>query len=220
MRNTRLKMLALILGLPLGVQVAIAQANPVADHLAACKAETGTPRRRLEACTKAIGDSKDEDIRAEALVQRGVLRRNARATRRGDCGLHRGDQDRCHESDRVLQSRGNVYDQQGQHELAIADYSEAIKLDRTTGRVQQTRPGLRQSGQQDLAIADYTTAIRLAPTVARPYYNRALALFAKSDHKGALADFDQAIKLEPTTARHSPIARCARGNGQSRCCQG
>ena len=34
--------------------------------------------------------------------------------------------------------------------------------------------------------------------MARPYYNRALALFAKSDHKASLADFDQAIKLEPT----------------------
>ena len=51
-----------------------AAAQGIADQLAACKNEGAGTQARIDACTRAIGQSKDdEDILTEALLQRGVL---------------------------------------------------------------------------------------------------------------------------------------------------
>ena len=61
-------------------------------------------------------------------------------------------------------NRGNVYDQMGEHDRAIADYTEAIKLDPTDPDIFNNRgQAYDTKGEYDLAIADYTQPIRLEP---------------------------------------------------------
>ena len=51
-----------------------AMAQAIADQLATCKKENGNTQTRITACTWIIDKAKDdEDIRAEAYLQRGVL---------------------------------------------------------------------------------------------------------------------------------------------------
>src|SRR5260221_6762604 len=51
-----------------------AGAQAIADQLAACKNEGASTQTRIDACTQVIGLAKDDDdIRTEALLQRGVL---------------------------------------------------------------------------------------------------------------------------------------------------
>src|SRR5262245_65895472 len=49
-------------------------AQTVADQLAACKSEGADLRVRIQACTRALeGAADNEELRVEALLQRGVL---------------------------------------------------------------------------------------------------------------------------------------------------
>src|SRR5262245_10213730 len=68
-RRARLSLAALLLFV-----TSAATAQTVADHLAACKNEAGDPKARIEACTRAVEGARDnEELRVEALLQRGVL---------------------------------------------------------------------------------------------------------------------------------------------------
>ena len=73
-------------------------------------------------------------------------------------------------------NRGNACDAKGDHDRAIADYTEAIRLDPKYACAYNNR-GLawRAKGDHDRAIADYTEAIRLDPKYAVAYYNRGRA---------------------------------------------
>src|SRR5215831_17098318 len=56
------------------VPLDVAGAQAIADRLAACKNEGAAAPVRIEACTQVIALAKDDDdIRTEALLQRGVL---------------------------------------------------------------------------------------------------------------------------------------------------
>ena len=61
--------------------------------------------------------------------------------------------------------RGNAYSDKGDNDRAIADYSEAIRLDPKHSPRPTQRRGLayRDKGDYDRAIADYNEAIRLDP---------------------------------------------------------
>ena len=62
--------------------------------------------------------------------------------------------------------RGNIYRQQGQLDLALADYNAAIQLDRTDAQAFHNRGLVYQAqGQHQTAIEDFTTAIGLSPHV-------------------------------------------------------
>jgi tetratricopeptide (TPR) repeat protein len=92
--------------------------------------------------------------------------------------------------------RGLQYFRQRDMGRAIADFNEAIRLDANDHNAYYCR-GLAYGEQNkyDQAINDFTAAIRLCPKFARPYCNRALALFkaveAKSDAPNVYGDFAQ-----------------------------
>src|SRR5688572_20222135 len=73
---------------------ALAQAQTPAELLDACRDEAQAAAQRIGACTRLIEATQDKAVRAEAFLQRGVLRELT-----------------------------------GESETAVADYSEAIKLD-------------------------------------------------------------------------------------------
>jgi tetratricopeptide (TPR) repeat protein len=87
------------------------------------------------------------------------------------------------------------------YDRAIADFTEAIKLDPNSSIAYQERgDAYYYKGDNDQAIADYNQAIRLSPNVASTYNSRGDTYRAKGDHDRAIADFTQAIRLDPNVA--------------------
>jgi tetratricopeptide (TPR) repeat protein len=95
-------------------------------------------------------------------------------------------------------NRGNTYHAKGDDDRAIADYSEAIRLDSRYFDPYNGRGNAYYSKREyDSAIADYSEAIRINPKYALPYNNRGNAYRSKGDNDRAITDLDQAIRLDP-----------------------
>ena len=105
-------------------------------------------------------------------------------------------------------NRGNAYSSKGQHERAIEDYNEAIKLDPGNANAFTGR-GIahKNKGELDRAMEDYNQAIKLDPNHANAFSGRGNVLYLKRDYGRALEDYNQAIKLNPNHAN----AHYARG---------
>ncbi len=112
-----------------------------------------------------------------------------------------------------MTTRGTVYHGKGEDDLAIKDYTEAIRLDPeyTSGFYNRGNSYARKK-DYDRAIADYNKAISLAvPEViyaageakranrirADYFYVRGRAYNFKADTKRAMADFKEALRLDP-----------------------
>ena len=98
-------------------------------------------------------------------------------------------------------ARGNIWSEKGEHDIAIADYGEAIRLDPKEASAYYNR-GIAWSAKKDYekAIADYGEAIRLDPKDARAYNNRGNAWQLQRDYEKAIADYGEAIRLDPKDA--------------------
>ena len=98
-------------------------------------------------------------------------------------------------------NRGSVYKAQGDNALAIADYTEAIRLNPQRAITFYNR-GKAYDAQGDTArsIADYNEAIRLNPQFVDAFNNRGKSYHAQGDHARAIADYNEAIRLNPQRA--------------------
>src|SRR3990167_697886 len=94
-----------------------------------------------------------------------------------------------------------AYFSQGDYARAIADYSEAIRLDPQFVEAINGR-GFAYSNQKDYAraIADFSEVIRLNPQWADAFYHRGYAYFSTKDYVRATADFTEANRLYPNYA--------------------
>jgi lipoprotein NlpI len=94
--------------------------------------------------------------------------------------------------------RGREYQARRDLDRALADFSEAIRLDPTFALAFNLR-GLayKIKGDFDRAIADDDEGIRLDPTIAAAFNNRGSAYSAKGDVDRAIADYNEAIRLDP-----------------------
>ena len=92
--------------------------------------------------------------------------------------------------------RGNSHFDDVKFEKAIADYSQAIRIDPEYATAYNNR-GLsyHQLGIYEKEIQDYTEAIRIDPEYADAYYNRALSYADLGQHEKAHADFKRACEL-------------------------
>lgn len=90
----------------------------------------------------------------------------------------------------------------GNYDMAIADYTESIRLNPQDADAYNNRGYVYNDFKKmyDIAISDFNEAIRLNPQHARAYYNRGLAYHNKGDYDRAIADYDQAIRLNPQYA--------------------
>jgi tetratricopeptide (TPR) repeat protein len=91
----------------------------------------------------------------------------------------------------------------GRHEFerAIADFSEAIRLDSKNVAAYIGRGrAWRENRKYDKAIADFSEAIWLDPLAIAAYHGRGLAWDAKKEFEKAIIDFDQEIRLDPASA--------------------
>src|SRR4051812_16533716 len=87
-----------------------------------------------------------------------------------------------------------------QHDKAIEDCSQAIKLDPTAEAFSNRAHAYYAKRQYDRAIEDLNQAVRLSPNDADYFINRGLAYDDKGQHDRAIEDFNQAIRLNPDQA--------------------
>jgi tetratricopeptide (TPR) repeat protein len=115
-------------------------------------------------------------------------------------------------------NRCAAYEIRGDHDRAIADCEQAIKLDPTRARAYAGRGAIYEDkGDRDGAIADYNKAIQLDPKMVAVYAKRGLLYEAKSETDQAIADFDKAIEIDPKAAHIyalRALAYAKKGNKQ------
>jgi tetratricopeptide (TPR) repeat protein len=99
-------------------------------------------------------------------------------------------------------NRGKSYYDKKDYDRAIADFTEAIRLDpRYVAAYNDRGVSYRNKGDYDRAIADYTEAIRLNPQYTNAYNNRGASYNdGKKDYDRAIADYTEAIRLNPQYA--------------------
>ncbi len=99
--------------------------------------------------------------------------------------------------------RGNTNSALGDHQAAIADFTEAIEQKLCClAEAYNNRGGVYYcKGEYDLAIADYNRAIELKPDYTKAYNNRGNVYTQKGEYDLAIADYDKAIELKPDDAQ-------------------
>jgi len=97
--------------------------------------------------------------------------------------------------------RGAFHVERLRLDLAVLDFSNAIRLDPKYAAAYRGRAGaFRLAGALPRAFADVNEAIRLDPRDARAYYERGLEQAARRSFPQALADLARALELDPTDA--------------------
>jgi tetratricopeptide (TPR) repeat protein len=95
-------------------------------------------------------------------------------------------------------NRGVAYADSGELDRAIADYTEALKIDPTHLTAYRNRGiAFEHKGDLDRAIADYDEVIKIKPEDPFGYYARGDVYFTKGDPDRAIADYSEAIRRNP-----------------------
>ena len=98
--------------------------------------------------------------------------------------------------------RGIAWSEKRDYDRAIADYTEALRLNPKYHFAYYNRGiAWRNKGDADRAIADYSEALRLHPAYADAYNNRGIAWASKRDYDRAIADYGEALRLNPKDAK-------------------
>jgi tetratricopeptide (TPR) repeat protein len=116
-----------------------------------------------------------------------------------------------------LFNRGFEKRKKGDHQGAIADFSEVIRLQPDAADAYYNRGNARAAlGDDRGSIADYDQAIKLNPNFSPAYNNRGHARELLGDNQGAIADYDQAIKLNQDWTENSGLHFAYNGRGNAR----
>jgi len=115
--------------------------------------------------------------------------------------------------------RGDAYIEKKNYDRAIADYSEAIRLNPNDDAAYKKRSyGYVEKGNFSAAITDLTEAIRIDPAYSGYYALRGHVYFTSEDYDTAIPDFTEAIRLWPRDPSTVEIeARCYSERGRAYC---
>src|ERR1700722_4722633 len=98
-------------------------------------------------------------------------------------------------------NRGSVYDYKKDFDRAIADLTEAIRLDPDAVVAYQDRAAsYRNKGQYDRALDDLNHALRLDPKDARTLMSRGVIYYKLNAAARAIVDFDASLRIDPKFA--------------------
>jgi tetratricopeptide (TPR) repeat protein len=97
----------------------------------------------------------------------------------------------------ALMWRGNIYAWSGEHDLAIADYTQALTLYPHREGYFNRGNSYSKQGNLDAAIADYTKAIEIDPKYNEAYAGRAFAYSKLRNYVASIADYTKAIEIAP-----------------------
>ena len=93
---------------------------------------------------------------------------------------------------------GNVYQAQGEYELAIVSFQQAIDLYPKNAYPHNGLGNVyKAQGEYELAIVSYQKAIDLDPKEAYPHNNLGYVYQAQGKYELAIASYQQAIDLDP-----------------------
>ena len=96
--------------------------------------------------------------------------------------------------------RGDAWHRKKEYDKAIADFTEAIRLEPNVGAYYNRGKAWSTKKEHDKANADFDAAIRFDPKDAWGFNNRGRVWLAKKDYEKAIADYDAAIRLDPKYA--------------------
>lgn len=173
-----------------------AHAETSAEDLAACQ-RTTDPELQIALCTKVADSSSEiDDIRAEALLNRGLAHAAA-----GDDAKAFADYQHAialnPDYSALYSSRGEAYVRAGELDKAIADFTTAFKKDPTNSEALRSRGILYlQKNRIDDAVSDFDTLVTLFADDADSYTARGFAYEQKGDTARAKADYRKALMLE------------------------
>ena len=92
--------------------------------------------------------------------------------------------------------RGYAYEEKGELDMAIADYTEAIRLNPNNAWTYSSRARIyREKGDLDKSIADYSKAIHGGIYVE--YRKRGDAYYEIGDYNSAIADYEAYLQISP-----------------------
>lgn len=95
-------------------------------------------------------------------------------------------------------NRGLIWYDKGEYDIAIRDYSEAIRHNPNYGAAYSARGTVwKEKENYDKALADFNQALRLDPKDVEALDYRGNAWESKGSYEKALADYNQAIRLDP-----------------------
>jgi len=95
-------------------------------------------------------------------------------------------------------NRGRVLADQGRIDEAIADYSQALRLDPDFDEAHYNLGyALAGQGRIDEAMAQYSEALRLKPDYAKAHINLGAALASQGRIDEAIAHYSQALRIQP-----------------------
>lgn len=96
-------------------------------------------------------------------------------------------------------NRGDAYFARSEFDRAVADYSDALRLDRSSAPAFSGRGrAYRSKGDFDKALADFDAAVRLNPNSAQLRIDRGAVHRARGDLDRAIADYSEAIQRDPS----------------------
>jgi tetratricopeptide (TPR) repeat protein len=98
----------------------------------------------------------------------------------------------------ALNRRGQARADEGQVDLALADFRAALEYDPENYRALHNRAvTYAQNGQFAEAFDDLSRVIQLKPDFAKAYSNRATLYVQAGDYEKALADYESALAADP-----------------------
>jgi tetratricopeptide (TPR) repeat protein len=105
----------------------------------------------------------------------------------------------------IYYNRGNIYDINGQYDLAINDFNQIIRINPQYMDAYNRRcivydkrgNSYMNKGQYDLAIEDFTRVIEIYPQSADVHFNRGISYLSKGQNDLAIADFTIAKEIDP-----------------------
>lgn len=108
----------------------------------------------------------------------------------------------------IISARGYGYHRSEQYDLALSDYSLAIRLNGNDSYAIYNRALIYQNrGNYENAVADYSRSIQLRPENADAYTNRGTIYLDTGRFKKAIVDLTKAHELEP----RNPAPLASRG---------
>lgn len=171
-------------------------ADSSAEDLAACQREAD-PAARVRLCTKVIDNTSEiEEIRAEALLNRGLAfaaeQQDVKAIADYTAAIALNP-----EYGALYQSRGEAYFRMGEATKAIADFTAAIRLDaRNTLALNSRAAVYMHVDDYGAALADFELLLKLDASDADALAGRGLIYERKGDLDRAAADYRKALEIE------------------------
>ncbi len=98
----------------------------------------------------------------------------------------------------ALYNQGRELVKQGKQQAAIANYTEALKLNPQNALTYYQRGNSYYSQRAyEKAIKDYTAAIKIKPNYNDAYYQRGLIYYQLNDNEKAITDLTQTLRINP-----------------------